>query len=86
LDKDWKKFLKSESLNAIKGIVQNGDKLIWNKYNSKEQLNKTIEVVNTRLNNFQKIKELENNTLNKKLNHLCLLLLPKFFFKFSLCF
>ena len=30
LEKDWQRFLKSESLNDIKGIAANGDKLIWN--------------------------------------------------------
>ena len=67
LKKDWQKFLNSESLNDIKGIAQNGDKLIWNKYLLNEQLDKIIDVVNLRITEFPELKKLENNAFNKKL-------------------
>jgi hypothetical protein len=69
LKNDWRKFLNSESLNDIKGIVENGDKLIWNKCLSNEQLNKIIDVVNLRINDFPELKTLENNAFNKKLHY-----------------
>lgn len=68
LDKDWRRFLKSISLNDMKGIASNGDKLIWNKYLKTEQLDKIIEVVNSKLSDFPELKELENNAFNKKLH------------------
>lgn len=66
---DWKNFLKSESQNNIKGIVTYGDKLIWNKYLLNEQLDKVIDVVNSRVANFPELKKLENNAFNKKLHY-----------------
>jgi hypothetical protein len=69
LEIDWKNFLKSESLNDIKGIVNYGDKLIWNKYLLNEQLDKIIDVVNSRVTNFPELKKLENNAFNKKLHY-----------------
>ena len=69
LEKDWQKFLKSESLNDIKGIASNGDKLIWNKYLLTEQLDQIIDVVNSRISDFPELKKLENNAFNKKLHY-----------------
>ncbi|WP_320814113.1 hypothetical protein [Flavobacterium sp.] len=69
LKKDWQKFLNSESLNDIKGITENGDKLIWNKYLLNEQLDKIIDVVNLRITEFPELKKLENNAFNKKLHY-----------------
>ena len=69
LEKDWQKFLKSESQNDIMGIASNGDKLIWNKYLLSEQLNKIIEVTNSRVIKFPELKKLANNAYNKKLHY-----------------
>lgn len=69
LDNDWQKFLKSESLNDVKGIAFNGDKLIWNKYLLSAQLDKIIEVTNSRVEKFPELKKLVNNAYNKKLHY-----------------
>ena len=68
LENDWQRFLKSESLNDIKGIAANGDKLIWNTSLQAKQLDKIIEVVKARVSNYPELKKLENNAFNKKLH------------------
>lgn len=67
LEKDWQNFLKSDSLNDVEGIALNGNKLIWNKYLLTEQLDKIINVVDSRITDFPELKKLELNALNKKL-------------------
>lgn len=69
LDKDWQNFLESESLNDIKGIAFYGNKLIWNKYLLNDQLNKIIDVVNSRVSDNPELKKLENNAFNKRLHY-----------------
>ena len=69
LDEDWNKFLKSESLNDIKGIALNGDKLIWNKHLTKKQLDKIIEIVNSRVARYSELEKLKNNAYNKQLHY-----------------
>lgn len=69
LEKDWQKFLKSDSLNDINGIALYGNKLIWNKYLLTEQLDKIINVVDSRITDFPELKKLELNALNKKLHY-----------------
>ena len=69
IEKDWQKFLKSESINDIKGIASNGDKLIWNKYLQDKQLDKIIDVVKNKVSDFPELKKLENNAFNKKLHY-----------------
>ena len=69
LDRDWQRFLKSESLNDIKRIASNGDKLIWTKYLLTEQLDKIIEATNSRVTKFSLLKKLANNAFNKKLHY-----------------
>ncbi|ARV14976.1 hypothetical protein [Polaribacter sp. SA4-12] len=68
LEKEWQRFLKSESLNYIKGIAANGDKLIWNTALQSKQLDKIIEVVKARVSKYPELKKLENNAFNKKLH------------------
>ena len=68
LEKDWQRFLKSESLNDIKGIAANGDKLIWNTALQAKQLDKIIKVVKARVSKYPELKKLENNAFNKKLH------------------
>ena len=69
LDKDWQEFLKAESINNIKGIASNGDKLVWNKYLQIKHLDKIIEVTNSRVDKFPVLKKLANNAYNKKLHY-----------------
>ncbi|GAA4803793.1 hypothetical protein [Litoribaculum gwangyangense] len=69
LDKHWNKFLKSESLNDIKGIAFYGDKLIWNKHLTKEQLKKIIELANSKVARYSELDKLKNNAYNKKLHY-----------------
>ena len=69
LELDWENFLKSESLNDIKGIAENGDKLIWNKYLLNEQLDKIISVVNLLVSDFPQLEKLKLNAFNKKLHY-----------------
>lgn len=76
LDSDWQKFLKAVSINDIKGIEVYGDKLIWNKYLLKEQLNQILDEVNSRVTNYPELKKLENNAINKKLHYNRLLPYP----------
>ncbi len=69
LEKDWQKFLKSELLNDRKGIVENGEKLIWNKHLTKEQLQSIITIVNSNINKYPELEELKNLAFNKELNY-----------------
>jgi len=69
LDLDWQMFLKSEDSNDIKRLDYYGNKLIWNKYLQSEQLEKIINVVETRISDYPELKKLENNAYNKKLHY-----------------
>jgi hypothetical protein len=65
----WQKFLDSESNNDMRGLKFNGEKLIWNKYLKNEQLEKIIDVVNSRVKNYPTLKRLANDAYNKKLHY-----------------
>ena len=69
LQNDWEKFQKSVSENDSKGMAINGDKLIWNKYLTKEQLEEIITVIDSRISNYPELKKLQNNAFNKKLHY-----------------
>ncbi|WP_375238030.1 hypothetical protein [Aurantibacter sp.] len=69
LKNDWEKFLKSVSLNDVKGIALNGDKLIWNSHLKNDQLNRIINIVNSRVSDFPELEDLKNNAFNKKLHY-----------------
>ncbi|MCF7559766.1 hypothetical protein L3X39_03885 [Sabulilitoribacter multivorans] len=69
LDEHWNKFLKSESFNDIKGIAFYGDKLIWNKHLTKGQLEKIIELVNSKVARYSQLEKLKYNAYNKKLHY-----------------
>ena len=69
LQYDWEKFQKSVSENDSKGMTINGDKLIWNKYLTKEQLEEIITVVDSKISNYPELKKLKNNAFNKKLHY-----------------
>lgn len=71
IDIDWQKFVAAESKNDHFNIKLYGNRLIWNKYLKKEQLEKIIEVANTRKTNFPdaELDQLANNVLNKKLHY-----------------
>lgn len=69
LQNDWEKFQKSVSENDDKGMAINGDKLIWNKYLTKEQLEEIITVIDSRISNYPELKKLQKNAFNKKLHY-----------------
>ncbi len=63
---DWAKFLNAERFNDIKSIKLYGDKLIWNRYISQEQIDRLNEVLASRLEKHASLESLYEVTKNRR--------------------
>ena len=63
---DWAKFLNAERFNDIKSIKLYGDKLIWNRYISQEQIDRLNEVLASRLEKHPSLESLYEVTKNRR--------------------
>ena len=63
---DWSKFLEAEHSNDIVLIKLYGDKLIWNRYISQDQINKLNESLSSRLKNHPQLSTLYDVTKNRR--------------------
>ena len=63
---DWLKFLNAEKSNDIDLINVYGDKLIWNRYISQDQIDILNEVLALRFNDHSILSDLYSVTKNRR--------------------
>jgi len=69
LNHDWANFKRAIDKNATSQIILFGEKLVWNKYLTRNQLTEMIDVVNQKLERNPQLKELSLDLFNKKLHY-----------------
>ena len=63
---DWKKFLAAENSDNIELIKKYGERLIWNRYISQDQIDKLNDSLSTRLENHPELSSLYEVTKNRR--------------------
>jgi len=71
IDLHWQKFLLAEKRNDLHYLKLYINKLIWNKFLKKEQLDRIISTLKERNNGFTDpvLEKLANHAFNKKLHY-----------------
>ena len=65
---DWKLFEKAIAENDIENINRYGVKLVWNAHLKPKHLKIISECVDSRINDFPEMEELNSAVINKKVN------------------
>lgn len=68
IDKDWEDFLKASSNENIELIKLYVDKLLWNQYLKKEQLDKISTVVDSNLEQDSELEKIRLEIYNKRIS------------------
>ena len=63
---DWTKFLNAEKANNINSMKLYGEKLIWNRYISQDQIDKLNESLSLRLKKNPKLESLYEVTKDRR--------------------
>ena len=63
---DWQKFIEAENTDDILSINSLGDKLIWNRYISQDQIDELNRILSSRLEKHPILLDLYEVTRNRK--------------------